>query len=118
MRFVTKLGVIVLLSVLVAACGGDDKKGGGLLGGGTSQTGGTTPSGGSGASGGLNDLSLVYVDSRNGTPQLFVSKADGSNPRRSSTSSRAHGRTTCAAPFCWPAVGTNSCSSTCETAKR
>ena len=81
MRFVTKLGVIALLSVLVASCGGDDKKGGGILGGGTSQS-GTSTSGGSGSNGGLNDMSLVYVDSRNGTPQLFVARSDGSSPRK------------------------------------
>src|SRR5688572_28617346 len=76
MRFVTKLGIVVLLSVLLASCGGDDKADGGSSGGGMST------SGGSGASGGLNDMSLVYVDSRNGTPQLFVSKPDGSSPRK------------------------------------
>ncbi len=74
MRFVTKLALVMVLSVLLASCGGDDKKGGG-----SSTAGGTTTSGGSGA---LNDLSLVYVDSRNGTPQLFVAKADGSSPRK------------------------------------
>jgi hypothetical protein len=31
---------------------------------------------------GLSSLSLVYVDARSGTPQLFVSKSDGSSPRK------------------------------------
>jgi hypothetical protein len=79
MRFVTKLGLFVLLSVLLASCGGDDKKGNDIIGGSSS---GTSTSGSSGATGGLNDMSLVYVDSRNGTPQLFVAKADGSSPRK------------------------------------
>src|SRR6185295_15326406 len=32
--------------------------------------------------GGLSDMSLVYVDSRDGTPHLFVAKSDGSSPRK------------------------------------
>src|SRR4051812_17498708 len=85
MRFVTKLGVFLVLGALLAACGGDKKDGGGILSPGTSpgRAGGTTTSGGgSGPAGGLSGMSLVYVDSRDGTPHLFVAKADGSSPRK------------------------------------
>jgi hypothetical protein len=77
MRTVTKLIVLSCLALVLVSCGGDDKKGGGLLGGSPGSGGGSTtvPSG-------LNDMSLVYVDSRNATPQLFVAKADGSSPRK------------------------------------
>ena len=82
MRFVTKLGGVLFFGVLVAACGGD-KKDRGILGGGSSTNGGgTSTSGSSGQGGGLSEMSLIYVDSRDGTPHLFVARADGSNPRK------------------------------------
>jgi hypothetical protein len=84
MRFVTKLGVFLLLGVLVAACGGDKKDGGAILSPGTSpsSSGGTTTTSGTGTPGALGEMSLVYVDSRDGTPHLFVAKSDGSSPRK------------------------------------
>src|SRR5262245_21614555 len=99
MRLVTRLGVLLVLGLLLVACGGDDK-GGGILSPGASPGSGSgsgttvTPGGGgptatpgvsataTPATSGLNSMSLVYVDSRAGTPQLFVSKADGSSPRK------------------------------------
>jgi hypothetical protein len=77
MRSVTKLSVVLLLAVFIAACG-SDKKDDGQIGGGLPSNGGSS----SAAPAGLNDLSLVYVDSRNSTPQLFVAKSDGTGARK------------------------------------
>jgi hypothetical protein len=85
MRLVTKLGVFLVLGVLLAACGGDKKDGGGILSPGRSPSSGggtSTSGGGSGSTGALSEMSLVYVDSRDGTPHLFVARADGSSPRK------------------------------------
>jgi hypothetical protein len=88
MRFVAALWLI-LLGVLFVACGGDDKTGGAAISGTmplstTAAAGGATPpvAPTQAAAGGLTELSLVYVDARAGTPQLFVSKSDGSGARK------------------------------------
>src|SRR5215207_9341587 len=82
MRIVSTLAPVLLLGVMLAGCGGD-KKDGGIFGSGASpNSGGTSASGGPVQAGGLNDMSLVYVDSRDGTPHLYVAKSDGSNARK------------------------------------
>ena len=63
--------VITLVALVIAACGGDDDKPG---------TGALDGSPGGRAD--LSDMSLVYIDSRDSTAQVFVAKHDGSDGKK------------------------------------
>src|SRR5690242_7685022 len=72
MRRALRVAALLVLLSLLAACGGDDKKDS------------STPGKGGGVSTNesLDGLSLVYIDARNSTAQLFVAKADGTGERK------------------------------------